>query len=143
MKVIFWSSVDAAMFLPAIVDSIRKSGFSVEHRSVISSKFYRNASTFWERIFLRVRMYIEYPLRLAWACAIDSESRILVVTTNTFFAPYVAILFSRKNQIVIHLVWDLFPDALIQGANDVNHPKTPKPQDDWREIEKMLSMFIN
>lgn len=116
-KVIFWSSVDAAMFMRATVDSICATGVQAEHRFAISGTAYRKASTPWERIVLRLRMYIEYPIRLAWACAIDREPRICVVTTNTFFAPWVALLFSRRHQLVIHLVWDLFPDALIEGNN--------------------------
>ena len=61
-------------------------------------------------------MYVEYPIRLAWACLVDRQPRILVVTTNTFYAPLVAAFFSRRHQPVIHLVWDLFPDALLVGS---------------------------
>jgi hypothetical protein len=118
-KVIFWSSVDAAMFMQATVDSICALGVQAQHNFIISSTAYRNAATPWKRTVLRLRMYIEYPIRLAWACAIDREPRIYIVTTNTFFAPWVALLFSRRNQLVIHLVWDLFPDALIEGNNRV------------------------
>jgi glycosyltransferase involved in cell wall biosynthesis len=120
-KVIFWSSVDAAMFMRATVDSICATGVHAEHRFAVSGTAYRKASTPWERIVLRLRMYIEYPIRLAWACAIDREPRICVVTTNTFFAPWVALLFSRRHQLVIHLVWDLFPDALIEGNDRTNY----------------------
>jgi glycosyltransferase involved in cell wall biosynthesis len=116
-KVIFWSSVDAAMFMRATVDSISASGVQAEHRFVISANAYRKAVTPWQRIILRLRMYIEYPIRLAWDCAVDREPRICIVTTNTFFAPWIALLFSQRHQLVIHLVWDLFPDAIIEGNN--------------------------
>lgn len=119
-KVVFWSSVDAAIFLRATVNSIRAKGIQIEHRAVISSGYYRKAVTPIQRIILRVRMYIEYPVRLAWAAIFDREPRIWVVTTNTFFAPWIVLLFSRRNQAVIHLIWDLFPDALIEDSSRTN-----------------------
>lgn len=114
-KVVFWSSVEAAMFMRAVVDSICAEGVQATHRSVISSSTYKKASTRFQRIVLRLRMYIEYPIRLAWVCVVDREPRIYIVTTNTFFAPLIALLLSKKNQIVIHLVWDLYPDALFES----------------------------
>jgi len=136
-KIIFWSSVDAAMFLRATVDSIRKSGMDAEHRSAISSDFYRNASTSWRRFFLRFRMYIEYPIRLAWACLIDREPRIYIVTTNTFFSPLIALFFSRHHQPVIHLVWDLYPDALVESGNNTGY--------DWiiKRIESVVQKIFS
>jgi glycosyltransferase involved in cell wall biosynthesis len=115
-KVTFWSSVDAATFLRATVKSISEAGIYTEHRAAISSNFYRKALTPFHRFVLRLRMYIEYPVRLAWAAMVDRKPRIWVVTTNTFFAPWIVLLFSRRNQDVIHLVWDLYPDALIEGG---------------------------
>jgi colanic acid biosynthesis glycosyl transferase WcaI len=112
-KIIFWSSVEAGIFMRATVDSIRDIGMQAEHRFAISSDTYRRAKTPLDRILLRLRMYIEYPIRLAWFCLIDRGPRILVVTTNTFYAPLIAAVFSGRGQLVIHLVWDLFPDALI------------------------------
>ena len=115
-RVTFWSSVDAAMFMQALVDAIRAQGWPAEHRYAISSAAYRGATTPLKRIVLRLRMYIEYPLRLAVACALARGPQVHVVTTNTFYAPWVASLFSGRRQQVVHLVWDLFPDALIEGS---------------------------
>ena len=120
-KVVFWSSVDAAMFMRAVVDSICAGGVQAEFRCAISSTAYRVASTPLRRIVLRWRMYIEYPVRLAWACVVDREPRVYVVTTNTFYAPLIALLCSRRHQPVVHLVWDLFPDAIIENDGVVNH----------------------
>jgi glycosyltransferase involved in cell wall biosynthesis len=58
-------------------------------------------------------MYIFYPIFLAWDCFLDRGPRILVVTSNTFYAPLIAKLFSGNRQLVVHLVWDLFPDVLL------------------------------
>jgi colanic acid biosynthesis glycosyl transferase WcaI len=118
-KVVFWASVEPAMFLRAVVDSICAEGVQATHRYVISSSAYKEASTPLQRIVLRFRMYIEYPVRLAWVCVFDREPRIYIVTTNTFFAPLIASLLSRKNQFVIHLVWDLYPDALFESNGHI------------------------
>lgn len=115
--VVFWSSVEGAAFMTSIIDAIRAEGIDVSQRFFISSESYRNSSTVWGRIILRIQMYILYPISLIWACLVERKPRIYVVTTNTFFAPLIATLFSGKNQIVIHLVWDLFPDALLVGKN--------------------------
>lgn len=115
-RVVFWSSVDAAMFMRALVASLCARGILAEHRFTVSNADYRKRSTLWSRILLRVRMYIEYPIRLALACLLDRKPRIFVVTTNTFYAPLIANIFSRHNQPVVHLVWDLFPDALVESA---------------------------
>lgn len=95
-----------------IVDSICASGIRAEHRFAVSSSTYREANTPWARIILRLRMYVLYPMHLAWACLIARGPRIFVVTSNTFYAPLIAKLFAGTRQPVVHLIWDLFPDAL-------------------------------
>jgi hypothetical protein len=69
-------------------------------------------------VWLRFLMYIVYPLRLIWAVLRARPSSTFVVTSNTFFAPALVALFglTRKAK-VIHLLYDLFPDALeVSGA---------------------------
>jgi len=99
----------------AIINSICDEGINAEQRYIISSEEYRNSDTFLKRIRLRFRMYVEYPIRLAWFCLTDKAPRICIVTTNTFYAPLIAVLFSNKKQKVIHLVWDLYPEAILQN----------------------------
>jgi glycosyltransferase involved in cell wall biosynthesis len=112
-KIIFWSSVEPGIFMTGTIDSMLSMGLQAEQRFVVSSQNYRQARTTLDRIILRLRMYVEYPLRLAYSCAIDRYQSIYVITTNTFYAPLIARLFSSRRQLVVHLVWDLFPDALI------------------------------
>lgn len=121
-KVVFWSSVDSAMFMHAVVAAIRANGIPAEHRYGISSSAYRQAVTPLQRAMLRIRMYIEYPMRLAWAVAFTREPTVFVVTTNPFFAPLVAALVAARRHSVVHLVWDLFPDALMESGSRVKHP---------------------
>jgi glycosyltransferase involved in cell wall biosynthesis len=90
------------------------------HRFGISDADYRGASGPIARLLLRWRMYVVYPARLAWACLWQRGSHIHVISTNPFFAPLVAMLLARKRQKVVHLVYDLFPDALVVGG--IIHP---------------------
>lgn len=122
-KVVFWSSVDASAVLGALVKEISDQGVIAEHKFFISAESYRNSKSILGRIILRFRMYIEYPIRLMLESILDRGPRIYIVTTNTFFAPLIAIAFSKSNQKVIHLVWDLYPDLLVGGdVGRLNNP---------------------
>jgi glycosyltransferase involved in cell wall biosynthesis len=61
-------------------------------------------------------MYIEYPMYLAVYCVLSRKPGILVITSNTFYAPLIGILFSSNRHKIVHLVWDLFPDALYKDG---------------------------
>jgi len=122
-KIVFWSSVDASAVLEPLVKEINAQGVIAEHRFVISAESSRNRKSTLDRAILRIRMYIEYPIRLIFESIFYRRPRIYVVTTNTFFAPLIAIAFSKSNQKVIHLVWDLYPDLLVDGdINRLNNP---------------------
>jgi glycosyltransferase involved in cell wall biosynthesis len=110
-EIVFWSSVEAGDFMSSLIQSMRSNGLNVSHKFAVSSKYYRNSKGFFRRILLRFRMYIEYPILLIFNCIFSNRSSIFVITTNTFYAPALGILFSYQRKI-IHLVWDLFPDAL-------------------------------
>lgn len=114
-KVVFWSSVDASAVLSALIKEISDHGLIAEHKFIISAESYRNSNSTLCRVILRFRMYIEYPIRLMLESILDRRPRIYIVTTNTFFAPLIAIAFSNSNQKVINLVWDLYPDLLVGG----------------------------
>ena len=65
------------------------------------------------RIRLRMAMYLGYPCRLALGVITASRGTCFVVTSNTFFAPALAALLGRLRGVrVVHLLYDLFPDAL-------------------------------
>lgn len=100
--------------MAGLVRSLREEGLQVEHRFAISDSYYRGARRPFARVILRFRMYLEYPMRLAWACLWRRDSQVQVISTSPFFAPFVALLFAPKERNpVVHLVYDLFPDALI------------------------------
>lgn len=70
------------------------------------------------RWLLRWCMYVAYPLRLAWVALRSPRGAVLLVTSNVFFAPALAAkLASGRGGKVVHLLYDLFPDALeVAGA---------------------------
>lgn len=112
-SVSFWSSVESPMFMDGLLRTLREKGFSVEHRFAVSASAYRAARGPLRRAILRWRMYLEFPIRLGWACLWSGRSEVHVVTTNPFFAPWVALLSAGRGSTVVHLVYDLFPNALI------------------------------
>lgn len=69
------------------------------------------------RALLRGRMYLWHPLRLCWHLLCSRSDSLWIVTTNPFFAPALASLVARiRGQKVIHLLYDLFPDALEEAG---------------------------
>jgi hypothetical protein len=70
-----------------------------------------------ERLALRLKMYLWHPLRLCFRILFSARSTSFVVTTNPFFAPgLAAVLGQLKRQQVVHLLYDLFPDALEEAG---------------------------
>jgi len=65
-------------------------------------------------------MYVFYPIQVILHFLFRPFEDIAVVTTNTFFVPLLATFFRRRNQKIVHLVYDLFPDAL-EISGEVHH----------------------
>lgn len=70
------------------------------------------------RLRLRVLMYVVYPLMCLWRSFRAGPSDTLIVSSNTFFAPWICAIASRWSRpAVIHWLYDLYPDALeVAGA---------------------------
>jgi len=101
------------MFLYSLIRGLNRVGICAEHNFLISSEKYREWSYGYRRIIMRFLAYFVYPLFLAFSCVFYRRGSVFIVTTNPFFAPLVAILCANKSKSVIHLVWDIFPEALI------------------------------
>lgn len=86
-------------------------GYDTELRWQVDENDYRTAKTRWQRLAMRWRCYISYPLNLLWRCR-RGPARISIITSNTFYAPGLVALTCAKGVTPIHLVYDLFPDAL-------------------------------
>lgn len=66
------------------------------------------------RLWLRFVMYVTYPLRVFWTALRAPAGACLVVSSNTFYAPLVAWLGSRRcRPLLVHWRCDLYPDALV------------------------------
>ncbi len=65
------------------------------------------------RLWMRLQMYVLYPLKLLWTIAKSPRGSVFIVTSNTFYAPVLAACWGRvTGRPAVHLLCDLFPDAL-------------------------------
>jgi glycosyltransferase involved in cell wall biosynthesis len=69
-------------------------------------------------------MYAGYPMKLRQAVRRAGPGETFVAVTNPFFLPALAARAARKNGAkIIHLVYDLYPDALVFGGGwSSRHP---------------------
>jgi glycosyltransferase involved in cell wall biosynthesis len=88
--------------------------FSACQRFAVSESDYRQARGALARLRMRWRCYIAYPNLLHRRIRREEPPQALVVCTNTFYAPWVAMRSARKTGVpVVHWMFDLFPDVLI------------------------------
>ena len=115
-RIVFWSSVQSGGILTGLIRSLRGDGYVATHRYHLSNQSYRIKRGRLGRIWLRTRMYGFYPVQLALFQLLNRRPGIDVVCTNTFYAPLITALLRPRSRKVVHLIYDLFPDALIFGA---------------------------
>ena len=123
MKIRFWTSTQYSGFMAGLIRELNAMGLDAQQCYHISERSYRSAQQPIARLCLRLRQYVLYPAQLCGALltqrirALSSKSaeagELVVVSTNTFYAPLLATLLHRK---VVHLVYDLFPEALIHSG---------------------------
>lgn len=145
MKIRFWTSTQYSGFMEGLIRELNAQGMDALQCYHISERSYRAAKQPLARLWLRFRQYILYPLHICGALAgkgiknyalrienkfiqsggsssdapTDANSNpassheVAVVSTNTFYAPYLATFFHPN---VVHLVYDLFPEAMIHSG---------------------------
>ena len=123
MKIRFWSSTEYSGFLEGLIHQLTDAGFPAQQCFQISEASYRSAKSTPARLFLRFRQYVAYPVRLTAALValglkvksrkLDEEGDVCVVSTNTFYATLIA---TYLHPNVVHLVYDLFPEAMIHSG---------------------------
>ena len=87
------------------------------HYAVELADYWRGKSGALARIGLRWSMYVLYPWRLWRKVRRAVPGEIFVAVTNPFFLPALAARAARHNRAqVVHLVYDLYPDALVFGG---------------------------
>lgn len=106
--------------------TIRQAGHPVHEIFLIPETAYRAQarSSGPVKVWLRLQMYVLYPLLLLITGLRSRPGSVFVVSSNTFFAPWMVHLLLRFRRIrVIHMLYDLFPDALeIAGGIDARSP---------------------
>ncbi len=108
--------------------TIEDTGYEVEPLYIISEANYRKLSKSRgiKKVWLRLQMYLFYPLYLIYKGLVSERNSIFVISSNTFYAPYLMkTVVKFKNGKVIHMLYDLFPDAIeIAGSIKVNSFKS-------------------
>jgi colanic acid biosynthesis glycosyl transferase WcaI len=116
LRVEFWSSVELGTFARGLMRALRAGGFEANHRFEVGESSYRMAQGALARAGVRWRSYVAYPVELYSSLHGDVAPDVVVVCTNTFYAPAVAVRAAARLGIpVVNWIFDLFPDVLVQG----------------------------
>lgn len=114
LKIYICSNVGIDYFF-FLATTLEAAGYAVEPIFYVSETDYRRLAkaSGMKKIWLRIQMYLLYPLQLMWKGLWCERNSVFIVTSNNFFAPYLMQLFSKLNgSRVIHLLYDLYPDAI-------------------------------
>ena len=112
-------SIDYFFFLCKIFKEL---GYEVKPIYLISESNYRlsSKSLNFKKLYLRMQMYIFYPIYVLILGLISDKSSIFIVSSNTFFTPFLMnIILKFKGNKIIHMLYDLYPDA-IEVAGLIN-----------------------
>jgi glycosyltransferase involved in cell wall biosynthesis len=96
--------------------ALQTAGFEAQHRFEVGEGTYRMARGALARGGVRWRSYVSYPGALYRRLHGDAVPDVVVVCTNTFYAPAVAVRSAARLGIpVVNWIFDLFPDVLVEG----------------------------
>ncbi len=121
----FCSNVGGGVFGEGQVNAWRALGVDARlHHLVGLADYWRAKSGLWSKLRLRWDMYVRYPRLLRTAVRGARPGDVFVAVTNPFFAPALAARAARRNgATIVHLVYDLYPDALVFGGGwSPRHP---------------------
>lgn len=113
MNADLWSNVELVEYADELRTALAGRGVIVAPRFLVPRQAYRRTATVLGRWWLRVCGYAVYPLLLAADFALRRRPAVSIVTTNTFFAPWLASRLAARRRRVVTLVYDLFPEALV------------------------------
>lgn len=115
MKICVYSSHQGSICWQKLLQIVDDNpDFSVENAFLVSDIEYRNVSGITARFFLRVKIYLVYPLKTIIQIILSGKKYdINLVITSPFFLPYVCAFFSVHTPFII-LHNDIFPEALVQ-----------------------------
>ncbi len=114
-------SIDYFFFLCKIFKEL---GYEVKPIYLISESNYRlnSKSLNFSKFYLRIQMYIFYPIYILFLGILTHKSSVFIVSSNTFFAPFLMnIILKFKGNKIIHMLYDLYPDAIeVSGLINPN-----------------------
>ncbi len=113
-----YNCVSGAAFFQRLLEEWRDGGAQVNVIQAVSDEDYRRPRGLLGKLGLRWRMYPGYAWQCWRAARRDHAANTLrVVTTNPFFAPSLVQWAARaRGGRTIHLLYDLYPDALVQAG---------------------------
>lgn len=116
MNVDLWSSVELVDYADAIRAALAETGTMITPRYLVPRSDYRTAPSRLGRAWQRTLTYGGYPVLLAADFAFRRRPEVSIVTTNTFFGPWLAARLTARSRRVITLVYDLFPQVLVAAG---------------------------
>ncbi len=111
-KLQFYNSVGGWVFQRRLCEELEHKGWSVQDISSLHASEYRATASTLSRWHKRWKTYPGFGLKIIRRCRQTNSNTTRIVTSNPFFAPWLARVVSPKSIPVIHLLYDLFPDAL-------------------------------
>lgn len=113
----FYSAIGEPDFLLNLRQNLAKKGYYTNFYCLVTNRQYRNQSNFISRAILFFKVFLIFPFIVFYKISTSGKSAISVVTTSPFYLPFLA-SFAKKisGGNVIHLLWDLYPDALINAG---------------------------
>jgi len=113
----FWSSVELGAFARGLMRELGAQGIRATHRFEVADARYRGARTDVDRLLMRWHSYATYPALLARRLRQPQVPQVVVVCTNTFYAPALAVRAAAARGIpIVNWVFDLFPDVLVESG---------------------------
>jgi glycosyltransferase involved in cell wall biosynthesis len=114
----FCTNVGGGIFGAGQTAAWRELGLDARLHYAVELKDYWRAKSGWRtRLRLRWAMYAGYPRQLWRTVRWARRGETFVAVTNPFFLPALAARAARHSGArVVHLVYDLYPDALVFGG---------------------------
>jgi glycosyltransferase involved in cell wall biosynthesis len=107
-------------FMKRLKVELEAAGWLFEEISAVDEIDYWSKKGWLVSWRLRSKMYPQFAWRLIAECRKPTRA-VRIVTTNPFFAPWLALMTSDARIPVINLLYDVFPDALeVSGAIRTN-----------------------
>lgn len=124
-SVVFIGAVKGQALFDKLIFEWRQMGLSVDVWSEISEHDYRNASGLIARLWMRFRVNVIFVFKVLCRILVSKRGKRYIVTSTPWVLPAIVGLAKSKRDTVVHMVYDLYPDAFLVagkiGAGSVLH----------------------